>query len=252
MIQFVTAFKDNYIWLWVNHKNSSAWVIDPGDAAPVLNFLKENHLTLQGILLTHHHWDHCNGVPGLLENYAVPIYGGCNEQFKFSVNQIQENDQVNCDDISFKVLDIPGHTLGHVAYYGNNILFCGDTLFTAGCGRIFEGTPEQMYSSLLKLKSLPEQTLVYCGHEYTLANLQFAAQVSPENMAVQQRLKKTKELREQNLPTVPALLSEEKITNPFLRCDSPEVMAAVSHHSGKLLTTPLSVFTELRCWKNNF
>ena len=154
--------------------------------------------------------------------------------------------------LNLRVLDIPGHTRGHIAYYGDGSLFCGDTLFTGGCGRLFEGTPEQMYHSLNKLAALPEETLVYCGHEYTEANLRFAKTVEPQNKYLLQRIEQVKELREKNLPTVPATIAEEKHTNPFLRCTVPAVITAVEHYTGKRFKDPIHVFAHLREWKNNF
>lgn len=251
-ITFVPAFKDNYIWLIINDRQE-VWAVDVGDATPVIEFLKQSQLILRGILLTHHHWDHCQGVSALLEKFSVPVYGGVTENIATVTSPVRDEETIPLDpNIQFKVLAIPGHTLGHVAYYGNGIIFSGDTLFTAGCGRIFEGTPECMYQSLQKMAALPAETQIYCGHEYTLSNLKFAEVVCPHNVEVKNRLQKTIHSRQQNLPTVPASLQEEKNTNPFLRCHTDEVQKAVSDYTGKILTDPIEVFAALRIWKNNF
>lgn len=254
-IQAIPAFNDNYIWTLVNRKNKSAVCVDPGDAQPVIKRLSRENLTLSAILVTHHHWDHTDGINKLVNNYQkIPIFGPEKEAIPHITNPLGESDHVSLKmlDLELQVLEIPGHTLGHIAYYNQEMLFCGDTLFLAGCGRIFEGTVGQMYNSISKLASLPDDVLVYCGHEYTEANLNFAQAVEPENAAIRQRLQQTRALREQNKATVPAPLHEEHLTNPFLRCEQAAVRKAAEKASGKTLNTPTAVFGALRQWKNNF
>lgn len=249
----VSALKDNYIWIIVNTREQSALVVDPGDATP-LAYLKQHQLQLKGILITHHHWDHVNGVAELLQHHPVPVFGYMHSQCPHVTHRVNADDIINIDACfpKFRVMTLPGHTLDHIAYYANNALFCGDTLFGGGCGRLFEGTAEQLYSSLQKIAGLPEQTAIYCAHEYTYKNLQFAQRVEPGNQQIKQRIEKTKKLRENKIPSLPSLLIEEKQTNPFLRCDIPEVIHQTEHHCQRLLTHPIDVFTELRKWKDNF
>lgn len=250
----ISAFKDNYIWLISIPNTQQVVIVDPGDAVPVLKFLQQHHLNLAGILITHHHWDHSNGIQELLSYYQVPVFGSANETVAGVDHLVQQGDRVAFSELglAFQVLDIPAHTKGHIAYYGHGIVFTGDTLFTGGCGRLFEGTAEQMVQSLKKLSALPETTQVYCGHEYTENNLRFALTVEPKNQDIQRRMENTKQLRAQNLPTVPSTIHEEKLTNPFLRCVIPAVIQAAAKHAGHVLETPVAVFTTLREWKNNF
>ncbi len=250
----IPAFKDNYIWLLVNQHKQAAVVVDPGEAKPVLDLLEKNNLNLIGILITHHHWDHTGGVSELVEKTAAPVYGGVHEPITGLTHPLQEGDQVSFKelDLTLKILDIPGHTLGHIAYYNSEFVFTGDTLFTAGCGRLFEGTAEQMYSSLAKIKSLPSSTEVYCGHEYTLANLKFAKVIEPENKAIKNRLDEVQHLREQGLATVPAPLSIELETNPFLRTDQLNVIKAVEAHFKTTFKSKSQIFLAIRQWKDHF
>lgn len=250
----IPALKDNYIWLIVNSHLQQAVVIDPGDASPVLSFLEERHLTLAGILLTHKHADHTAGIDQLLDIYPrVPVYAHPIENILMTTHPIQQDEVVVIDQwpIPFKVIHIPGHTHGHVAFYANPILFSGDTLFGAGCGRIFEGTAEEMLCSLNKLAALPDDTQIYCGHEYTFANLRFALHVEPENEDVRQRIKVTEHLRLNNKPTLPSTMSLEKRTNPFLRCTEKSVIERVQVYVNRQLNL-VEVFRELREWKNRF
>lgn len=248
----ISAFKDNYIWLVINIENQHGFIVDPGEANAVLKALDELNITLTAILITHHHADHSAGINSILQYKAVPVFGPAHERISGISQKVKENDEVKLSEVStiLSVIDIPGHTLGHVAYYGQNFLFCGDTLFTAGCGRLFEGTAEQMYQSLCKLMALPEETLVYCGHEYTELNLRFASLVEPHNTAIKDRIETTLHLRQMNLPTVPSTLKEEKKSNLFLRCHIPEVINSAEKYAGKKLNTPLEVFTVLRAWKD--
>ncbi len=250
----VRAFKDNYIWLITHPNKKHALVVDPGDAVPVLTALKQLQLTPSAILITHYHWDHTNGIEKLLEHYPeLPVFGPTKEMPGIS-NPVTGGDSLTWPELglTFEVVDIPGHTLGHIAYYGHRIVFCGDTLFTGGCGRIFEGTASQLYQSLLRLAKLPDETNVYCGHEYTESNLRFAHAVEPHNPSLQQRIQDTQALRRKDLPTVPATLQLEKQTNPFLRCMIPEVKTAAENYAKQSLENPLAVFTALREWKNKF
>ena len=247
----VCAFTDNYIW--VIHDQHHAAVVDPGDAAPVLNFLQQKKLKLIAILNTHHHNDHVGGNSTLLQKFPVPVYGPESESISTVTHRLKEGNNIYLAELSlgFSVLDIPGHTVGHIAYYGANSLFCGDTLFACGCGRLFEGTAQQMYISLNKLARLPDTTAVYCGHEYTLANINFAKLVEPGNKVLAQLNISAEKQRKSDLPTLPSTIVMEKACNPFLRCNEPEVIHNASNYIGKSLTDPISVFTAIREWKNN-
>ncbi len=250
----VPALKDNYIWVVINPEKQCALVVDPGDATPVISFLKQHQLELSGILVTHHHWDHVNGVAGLLHHQRVPVYGSVSSQCPEITHRVDEGDRVFVNDCFpvWEVFNIPGHTLDHIAYFANKTLFCGDTLFAAGCGRLFEGTAGQLYTSLQKLAGLPDDTKVCCAHEYTLDNLQFALAVEPGNQQIIQRTTQVQALRENNHPSLPSLLSEEKRTNPFLRCEIPEVIHSAERQAHATLSNPVDVFAVLRRWKNAF
>ncbi len=250
----VPAFADNYLWLI--HNGTQAAVVDPGDAGPILAALKEHGLSLVAILLTHHHADHAGGVPALLERFSVPVYGPTRDSIPTVTTPLKEGDQVTLPELGLNlaVLDVPGHTKGHIAYVEKEQgwLFCGDTLFAAGCGRLFEGTPAQMTNSLAKLAALPDETAVYCAHEYTLSNLRFALEVEPENPAIAERYRTEQAKRDQHIPTVPSSIALEKLTNPFLRYAQTQIMRRL-HEAGKLNTPdPVESFAALREWKNNF
>jgi hydroxyacylglutathione hydrolase len=262
------AFSDNYIWLIHDGDNAGdenipaaemapvnathCAVVDPGDASPVLQALETWNLTLTAILITHHHPDHTGGIRRLLQHRDVPVYGPAGENIPAINNPLREGDQVALPHGlgTFTVIDVPGHTAGHIAYYGNPYLFCGDTLFSAGCGRLFEGTPEQMFRSLNKLAALPTTTIVFPTHEYTLANLRFAAKIEPDNQAVSVHLKEVTRMRKQGIPSLPTTLEREKHINPFLRCDLPALQAAASEQNQNPVKSAVETFTVIRHLKD--
>jgi len=229
-------------------------VVDPGDPAPVIAHLEREGLALAAILATHHHGDHVGGIRGLLARWPVPVFGPAHEAIPGRTHALAEGDSIVVPGIglALSVLDIPGHTAGHIAYVGERIVFCGDTLFAAGCGRLFEGTPVQMVSSLDKLSALPEATRVYCGHEYTLANLRFALAVEPGRAALLERQAREQAKRERGQPTLPSTIGEEHATNPFLRTGEATLRAAAERRAGRALVGRVGVFAELRAWKNSF
>ena len=248
----VAAFKDNYVWTLRNARHAA--VVDPGEAAPVLDYLRREKLELAAILATHHHPDHVGGIAELRRSFDVPVYGPKNEPIATLTRPVYEGDEVRVAElgVTFSVLDIPGHTRAHIAYYGAGALFCGDTLFACGCGRVFEGTPEQMVRSLDKLAALPDDTRVYCGHEYTLANIGFAKEVEPGNAALARREERDRQLRAQGKPTLPSRLGDEKATNPFLRVREPAVIESANKYLGSRVADPVRVFAAIREWKNQF
>jgi hydroxyacylglutathione hydrolase len=252
----VPAFKDNYLWLVHDGRNAAA--VDPGDAAPILAALQEHGLALTAILLTHHHADHIGGVPGLLAQFPVPVFGPRHDGIAAVTTPLGEGDRLQVPglDLALRVLDVPGHTRGHIAYVRDGAepwVFCGDTLFAGGCGRLFEGTPAQMTESLAKLAGLPDATKVFCAHEYTLSNLRFAMAVEPGNAALRARFAADTATRERGKPTVPSTIGLERATNPFLRYREPGIAATLREsgilHGGE---PPVAVFAALREWKNNF
>ncbi len=253
----VPAFQTNYLWLV--HDGTNAAVVDPGDAEPILAALAAHNLTLTAILLTHHHADHIGGVPALLRHADVPVFGPRNDGIAAVGAPLGEGDRLTVPglDLALRVLDVPGHTLGHIAYVretpGERWLFCGDTLFAGGCGRMFEGTPAQFSDSLDKLAALPDDTAVYCAHEYTLANLAFAREAEPDNGAIEARIGAECAKRERGLPTIPSTIALEKATNPFVRYREPAIVRRLVE-LGKLApgAPPLTTFATLRAWKNIF
>lgn len=251
-VRRIHAFDDNYIWLIGCENNPNVAIVDPGDADPVFAFLEQEQLNPVAILITHHHGDHTGGVQELVAKFDIPVYGPAHERIPALTHPVVENDTVKLGacGLTFHVLDTPGHTRGHVCYVGHDALFCGDTLFTGGCGRLFEGSPEQMYASLEKLRALPDSTQVYCAHEYTQANLAFAVVAEPENPVIRARLEEVRQLRARHQDTVPASLGLEKETNPFLRSHVPALIAAAEHFAGHTLPSPSAVFATVRYWKD--
>ncbi len=252
----VPAFQDNYLWLFHRQGSDTAYAVDPGEAAPIEQALRKHRLQLAGILITHHHADHIGGVNALLQQRDIPVYGPLSSKIPAVSRPLADGDLLTLDggEISFRVLAVPGHTLEHIAYFNpdEHLLFCGDTLFAAGCGRMFEGNPVQMQNSLQKLADLPADTTVYCAHEYTLANLKFALQVEQNNPALLARQQEAQRLRAANQPTVPSRLSLELATNPFLRVTQRAVIEAASAYNGRPVDSPAEVFAALRRWKDNF
>jgi len=251
----VRAFADNYIWL-IDAPAAPGRVIavDPGDAAPVIEELERSGDTLAGILLTHHHADHIGGVADLLALGSVPIIAPDDARIALATQTVRDGEHCTLPNLglAFETLAVPGHTVSHIAFWGHGALFCGDTLFSAGCGRMFEGTASQMNSSLGRLRDLPPATRVYCGHEYTAANLRFALAVEPDNAAALEHRDTVAALRASDSPTLPSLLSLERQINPFLRGDTPTVRAAVEAHTGKRFGETADVFGALRAWKDQF
>ena len=252
----LNAFSDNYIWLIAN--GADAIVVDPGQAAPVLQALAKRALKLTAILLTHHHQDHVGGVAELVSETGAMVYGPAGEVLPLCDVALVEGDVVTDSGmkLSLSVLDVPGHTAGHIAYAGEiagqAVLFCGDTLFAAGCGRLFEGTPAQMDESLAKLAALPPSTAVYCAHEYTLSNMRWARAVEPDNQALQAWQTRAEQQRAEGQPTLPSSIGQELSCNPFLRARQASVAQAAASWAERPLDTPVEVFAALREWKNNF
>lgn len=248
------AFNDNYIWLL--HDGGSALVVDPGDAAVVLNALEGLAVQLDGILITHHHGDHTGGVDVLRGATGARVFGPAHERVPEPLTRLGEGDSVELLGLRFQVLDVPGHTAGHIAFVARPadqppMLFCGDTLFSAGCGRLFEGTPAQMLDSLTRLANLPEDTHVCCAHEYTASGLVFARAVEPDNPALASYQAQVQNLRAKGLPSLPSTIRQEKLINPFLRTHLPAVIAAAQRFD-PTAREPVAVFAALRTWKNQF
>jgi hydroxyacylglutathione hydrolase len=261
----VPAFNDNYLWLL--HTGTQAWVVDPGDAAPVLDYLRAHSLQLAGIFVTHHHPDHIGGIPTLLREFPrespdereIVVYGPARENIPSITHPLQGGETLTIAELGgeIEVLAVPGHTAGHLAYYGAKLgatgaLFSGDTLFGGGCGRLFEGTPAQMHASLQQIAVLPALTSVYCAHEYTEANLRFARAVEPDNAALTERIARVSAQRARGEPTVPLSLAEELASNPFLRCTAPAVRAAAAVQLGHEPPDAVETFAAIRRWKDVF
>ncbi|PKO83665.1 MAG: hydroxyacylglutathione hydrolase [Betaproteobacteria bacterium HGW-Betaproteobacteria-11] len=258
-ITALPAFTDNYIWLLRDH--GCVAVVDPGDAAPVLAHLEASGERLAAILLTHHHPDHIGGVAALLARHVVPVFAPAINRIPGTTHPLRGGEHIALPELGpglgLDVIAVPGHTLGHLAYYGSTLtdagaVFCGDTLFAGGCGRLFEGTPAQMQASLARLAVLPAPTFVYCGHEYTEANLRFARAVEPDNAALAARSEEVAQRRKLAQPTVPSRLAEELATNPFLRWDAPAVQAAAAAQLGHAPLDAVATFAAIRAWKDRF
>ena len=250
----IPALQDNYIWLLHQDQAPHTIIVDPGEAAPVFAALEQFDLLPTAIFLTHHHWDHTDGVAELLQAFDIPVYGPAREALHLVTHPLRAGDHVVLEQpqVVFEILDIPGHTLGHIAFYGEQRLYCGDTLFAAGCGRAFEGTLLQLYHSLMQLNALPETTQIHCAHEYTLGNLAFAQHIEPDNQAIAQRIEAVKAIRAQNRPSLPSNFQLERATNPFLRVSEDSVIAQVQQFSGEAINTPEAVFAYLRQSKDCF
>ncbi|MYC59415.1 MAG: hydroxyacylglutathione hydrolase [Gammaproteobacteria bacterium] len=250
------AFRDNYIWTVIDGDGGAACVVDPGDPAPVIEFLNANSLHLSDILITHHHMDHTGGLGELIGKYAPRVFGPPGIPGIGKV--LAEGDRLEVFGVDFRVFEVPGHTLDHIAYFhagskhDTPILFCGDTLFAAGCGRLFEGTPAQMLDSLRKLMVLPPETAVHCTHEYTMANLSFAAAADPANSELQSRIRNEQGKRDIGKPTLPSTIGLELATNPFLRCGLPDLAASAGRRLGRPPTDETEVFATIRKWKDQF
>ena len=255
-IDALPAFTDNYIWLLQNTARQECAVVDPGDAAPVQAWLAAHpDWRLTDILITHHHADHVGGLAALKQQTGARVYGPAHESIPQRDTALAEGASISVLDHAFRILEVPGHTRGHIAYYheaSQPLLFCGDTLFAAGCGRLFEGTAEQMHDSLTRLAALPESTRIYCTHEYTLSNLRFAQAVEPENAAIAARLTEVEGWRAAGRISLPSTLSLERATNPFLRCEETSVKQLVASRNGLDATDSKAVFAALRAWKDQF
>lgn len=254
-VSSVPALADNYIWLIHGLRNPHRVIaVDPGDATAARQALQRAKLQLAGILVTHHHADHIGGVAELVDEFAVSVHGPAQESIPGNPLKMSDGMQVVFDalGLEFAVLDVPGHTAGHIAYLGHGSLFCGDTLFSAGCGRLLGGTVQQLWHSLGRLAALTESTQVYCTHEYTVSNLQFACAIEPDNSAISDHLAKCLQQRSEGRPTLPSSIGLELNINPFLRVNQGTVKRSAEQHAGHPLDSDLTVFAELREWKNHF
>tara|TARA_Y100001970_G_scaffold63490_1_gene81313 strand:+ start:465 stop:1229 length:765 start_codon:yes stop_codon:yes gene_type:complete len=251
-VEPIKAFTDNYIWLVSTNEGSI--VIDPGESKNIQKLIDNNTIDLKGILITHHHYDHTNGLSELVKINELEVYGPVNNIDGIN-HRLNDKDKISIIGIDFDVISIPGHTLDHIGFYSANannpILFCGDTLFAGGCGRIFEGTYEQMFHALKKITKLPTNTNIYCGHEYTLSNLKFALEADDTNKELIEEFKKVENKINSNIPSLPTTLDKELKVNPFLRCDNINIQNKIIEKF-KVSNNELEVFTALRKWKDNF
>lgn len=253
-VLYVSAFDDNYIWFVKPEKTNQVIIVDPGDEIPVFKFLKSQKLTPVAIFCTHHHWDHVGGVAEICAQYDVPVYGPAAENISEVTNPVDNGDSIKVPELGleFKAIGVPGHTRGHIAYYGHDILLAGDTLFSGGCGRLFEGTPEDMFRSLSKLAKLPPNTLVYAAHEYTLDNLHFGQAVEPDNNIIHDYITEIRQTIKAGRPSMPSTIGKELEINPFLRTSTPTVIAATTQKSGHPPKSGVETFATLRRWKDGF
>ena len=251
-VEPIKAFTDNYIWLVSTNEGSI--VIDPGESKSIQKLIDNKTIDLKGILITHHHYDHTNGLSELVKKNELEVYGPVNNIDGIN-HRLNDKDKISIIGIDFDVISIPGHTLDHIGFYSANasnpILFCGDTLFAGGCGRIFEGTYEQMFHALKKITKLPTNTNIYCGHEYTLSNLKFALEADDTNKELIEEFKKVENKINSNIPSLPTTLDKELKVNPFLRCDNINIQNKIIEKF-KVSNSELEVFTALRKWKDNF
>jgi len=249
------AFQDNYIWVLESEEESGLVVVDPGDPVPVINWLQDTGKSLSAIWITHHHRDHTGGILTLVDRYQVPVYGPANSGIDGISHSVAEGDTLSYGGSVWQVLDVPGHTLDHIVYFTpapSPVLFCGDTLFSVGCGRLSEGTPQQMAAALAKIASLPDNTAIYCTHEYTLANIRFAQAVEPDNLILEGHRLDCEKKRLEGEPTLPSNLGLEKQINPFLRSSQPAVKLSAQRWSNSELHSPVEVFAAVRRWKDGF
>lgn len=250
----IRAFNDNYIWLIEQPKSGRVLIVDPGDASPVIAAIEQHKFIPAALLITHHHHDHIDGITQLTKLYNISVYGPKIATIPGVTHPLLAGSHliIDADFAQIIILDVSGHTAIHIAFLLEGFLFCGDTLFGAGCGRLLGGTASQLFQSLQHIAALPASTKIYCGHEYTEANLRFASIVEPNNVAIRQRVIATKKIRQQHKPSLPSTLALELATNPFLRCEQATVIQAVEQFSGKHLASPVEVFAELRLWKDQF